>query len=229
MDQTKNTLDYPHKASEFKRNGFSDWLDLYLYDHGFLRFAFQNLYKIDRNMWRSNQPSPKQIEKAHNNFGIQTILNLRGPRETGDWQLEAEICNRLGIELINFRVRSRAAPEKEMLLKTPKLFSSIKYPALLHCKSGADRAGLMSALYVLIVMKKPAIVALRQLSFKYLHVKQAKTGILDAFIASYIPFEKKGMGFIKWIEDFYNPERLMLEFEAQPLASRFVDSFLNRE
>ena len=199
MDQTKNTLDYPHKASEFKRNGFSDWLDLYLYDHGFLRFAFQNLYKIDRNMWRSNQPSPKQIEKAHNKLGIQTILNLRGPRETGDWQLEAEICNRLGIELINFRVRSRAAPEKEMLLKTPKLFSSIKYPALLHCKSGADRAGLMSALYVLIVMKKPAIVALRQLSFKYLHVKQAKTGILDAFIASYIPFEKKGMGFIKCI------------------------------
>ena len=229
MYQTKNTLDYPHKASEFKRNGFSDWLDLYLYDHGFLRVAFHNLHKIDRNMWRSNQPSPRQIEKAHNNFGIKTILNLRGPRKTGDWQLEAETCNRLDIELINFRVRSRAAPEKEMLLKIPALFSSIKCPALLHCKSGADRAGLMSALYVLIVMKQPAIVALEQLSFKYLHVKQAKTGILDAFIASYIPFEKQGIGFIKWEEDYYNPEKLMLEFQAQAFASRFVDSFLKRE
>ena len=229
MVQTKNTLDYPHKASKHERNGLSDWLDLYLFDHGFLRIAFHNLYKIDENMWRSNQPSPKQIENAYNNFRIKTILNLRGPRETGGWQLEAETCNRLGIELINFRVRSRAAPEKEMLLKTPHLFSSIKGPSLLHCKSGADRAGLMSALYVLIVMKQPAIVALKQLSLKYLHVKQSKTGILDAFIASYIPFEKQGVGFMKWVEDFYDPQKLMLEFQADPLASRVIDSILNRE
>ncbi len=229
MDKAKNILDYPHKASEYKRNGFSDWLDLYFFDHGFLRIAFHNFYKIDKYMWRSNQPSPNQIENAHNNYGIKTILNLRGPRKTGGWQLEAEICHRLDIELINFRVRSRAAPEKEMLLKIPHLFSSIKGPTLLHCKSGADRAGLMSALYVLMVMKQPAIVALEQLSFKYLHVKQAKTGILDAFIASYIPFERKGIGFIKWVEDFYNPEALMLDFQSQPLASRLVDSILNRE
>ena len=229
MSQKKDNLDYPYKASKYKRNGMSDWLELYLYDHGFLRITFNNLYQIDKNMWRSNQPSPKQIEYAHKELGIKTILNLRGPRETGGWQLEAETCDRLGIELVNFRVRSRAAPEKEMLLKIPCLFSSIKGPALLHCKSGADRAGLMSALYVIIVMRRPANIALKQLSFKYLHVKQAKAGILDAFIASYIPFEKKGMGFMKWVEDFYNPDTLLLEFQTQPLASRFVDSILKRE
>ena len=180
-------------------------------------------------MWRSNQPSPKQIEHAHNNFGIKTILNLRGPRESGGWQLEAEVCDKLNINLINFRVRSRAAPEKEMLLKIPSLFSSIQKPSLLHCKSGADRAGLMSALYVIVVMKKPAIEALKQLSFKYLHIKHAKTGILDAFISSYIPFEKQGIEFIKWVEEIYDPEKLSREFQEQPIASRFVDSILKRE
>lgn len=224
-----NTLDYPHQASKFKRSGLADWLELYFHDHGFLRIAFHNLYQIDKNMWRSNQPSPKQIEIAHKNLGIKTILNLRGPRESGGWQLEAEACDKMGIELVNFRVRSRAAPETEMLLKLPELFSSIQHPTLLHCKSGADRAGLMSALYVLMVMKQPAIEALKQLSFKYLHVKQAKTGILDAFIASYIPFESQGMEFMRWVEEVYEPEKLVQEFKAQPLATRFVDSILKRE
>ena len=139
------------------------------------------------------------------------------------------LADKMGIELVNFRVRSRAAPETEMLLKLPELFSSIQHPTLLHCKSGADRAGLMSALYVLIVMKQPAIEALKQLSFKYLHVKQAKTGILDAFIASYIPFESQGMEFMRWVEEVYEPEKLVQEFKAQPLATRFVDSILKRE
>lgn len=229
MSQRKVSLDYPYEASNFKRSGLADWLELYLNDHGFLRLAFQNLYQIDNYMWRSNQPSPKQIEHAHNKFGIKTILNLRGPRVSGGWQLEAEVCDKLNINLINFRVRSRAAPEKEMLLKVPSLFSSIQKPSLLHCKSGADRAGLMSALYVIVVMKKPAIEALKQLSFKYLHIKHAKTGILDAFISSYIPFEKQGIEFIKWVEEIYDPEKLSREFQEQPIASRFVDSILKRE
>ncbi len=229
MCQLQNALDYPHKASKFKRSGLADWLELYIYDHGFLRVAFHNLYQIDNNMWRSNQPSPKQIEIAKKNLGIKAILNLRGPRVSGGWQLEAEACDKMGLELVNFRVRSRAAPEKEMLLKLPKLFSSIQQPTLLHCKSGADRAGLISALYVLMVMKQPATEALKQLSFKYLHVKHAKTGILDAFIASYIPFESQGMDFMQWVKEVYEPEKLLQEFKAQPLASRFVDSILKRE
>ena len=53
---------------------------------------------------------------------------------------------------------------------------------MMHCKSGADRAGLMAALYLLIA-KQPAREAVKQLTWKYGHVKQAKTGVLDAFFA----------------------------------------------
>ena len=48
---------------------------------------------------------------------------------------------------------------------------------MMHCKSGADRAGLMSALYLLIVEKRPAREAAQQLAWKYGHVRQAKTGL----------------------------------------------------
>ena len=40
----------------------------------------------------------------------------------------------MGIELVDFR-RISAAPEIEMIFKAEKLFKSIKYLTLIHCKS----------------------------------------------------------------------------------------------
>ena len=49
----------------------------------------------------------------------------------------------------------------------------------LHCKSGADRAGLVSAMYLIAEKKQTVSEAKKQLSFKYLHLDFTKTGILD--------------------------------------------------
>ena len=116
-----------------------------------------------------------------------------------------------------------------MLYDAKALFDSLEGPSLMHCKSGADRAGLMSALYMLIVKNVGARQALEQLSFKYLHVKQAKTGLLDAFLASYIPYEDKGMAFYEWVETIYAPEELQANFMAKGWAVRLVDDILKRE
>ena len=67
--------------------------------------------------------------------------------------VDYEACKKYKIKLIDFRARSRAAPEKEMILKADKLFKDIEYPALIHCKSGADRAGIMCALLFLLQKK----------------------------------------------------------------------------
>jgi len=87
----------------------------------------------------------------------------------------------------------------------------------------------MSALYMLVVKQVGARQALTQLSFKYLHVKQAKTGLLDAFLGSYIPYEDKGMDFYDWVENIYDPEALQASFMAQGWANRLVDDILKRE
>ncbi|MGB1367556.1 MAG: fused DSP-PTPase phosphatase/NAD kinase-like protein, partial [Candidatus Puniceispirillaceae bacterium] len=179
--------------------GISDWAELMLKDHGVLRLAWHNLHQIDAQMWRSNQPTPGRVEQAAKT-GIKTIINLRGPRNDGGWKLEAEACKKANITLIDFTARSRAAPDKEMLYGARDLFNSIEKPALMHCKSGADRAGLMAALYVLIHCKKPVAEAMKQLSLRYLHVRQAKTGMLDSFFEAYAPYEAKGMAFFDWVD-----------------------------
>ena len=87
-------------------------------------------------------------------------------------------------------MHSRAAPLKEQIIASKELFEKIKYPALLHCKSGADRTGIMSALY-LIFKGEEVSYAKSQLSIKYLHIKLAKSGILDEFFEKYIAYQKK--------------------------------------
>ena len=136
---------------------------------------------------------------------------------------------RHGLELVDFTVRSRAAPDKQMLFDTKALFDRIEGPALLHCKSGADRAGLMSALYLLMKKNKPVAEASQQLSFRYLHVKQAKTGLLDAFLAAYAPYEAEGIAFFDWVNTMYDPKTLQAEFLSSSWADRLVDQLFKRE
>ena len=38
----------------------SDWWELYMKDHHFLRVRWRNLHQLDEMMWRSNQPSPSK-------------------------------------------------------------------------------------------------------------------------------------------------------------------------
>lgn len=211
-----------------KRGGMADWWDLYAKDHHFLRTRWRNLHQLDEMMWRSNQPSPKQVAQIAK-MGIKNIVNLRGARQVGTWQLEAEACAAHNIRLYDFTARSRAAPDKQMLFDARELFASLEGPSLMHCKSGADRAGLMAALYMLVVKSVGARTALEQLSFKYLHVKQAKTGLLDAFLSAYIPYEDKGMPFYQWVEEIYDPVALQESFMTKGWANRLVDDILKRE
>ena len=197
-------------------------------DHGIFRFKWRSLHKISENTYRSNQPFPWQILADKNKRGVKTIINLRGIRNCSSFFLEKETCEKHNIKLINFPVTSRAAPKAETILAAKKLFNEIEYPIIMHCKSGADRAGLMSALYLILHKNVSVIEAKKQLSFKYLHIKHAKTGILDAFFDSYIK-ENKNKDFLDWVKNDYNPEKLKLSFKVKKLSEILSTYILRRE
>jgi protein tyrosine/serine phosphatase len=112
----------------------------------------------------------------------------------------------------------------------PEFFAAMKYPALAHCKSGADRAGLFAALYLLVVERSTVAEARRELSWRKGHFRYAKTGILDAFLEDYAENgEKKGKAFMDWVAEDYDPARLQNDFRPKPLHSFVADAILRRE
>ena len=161
---------------------------------------------------------------------MKTIVNLRGERTCGSYWLEQRMCDELGLELVNFQVRSRAAPTVEEVLRAKALFQRIEYPMLMHCKSGADRAGLMSVLYRHFREGMPIEAAKDELSLKYGHIRQADTGILDCFFERYIADNQvQPISFMDWVETRYDPDEVTEAFKSNGWANRFVDSVLQRE
>src|SRR6185503_10431006 len=161
------------------------YLDYLWNDHAYLRLGFSNAHWISDELLRANQPWPHQLA-AWQARGIRTVVNLRGGFDASFYALEKDACARLGLTMVNFTVTSREVPSREQVLGAKRLYETIAYPALIHCKSGADRAGIMSVLYMHFRKGLPIREALAQLSLKYLHIKQGKTGVLDYVFERYL-------------------------------------------
>ena len=205
------------------------WTNMLLVDHGIFRLAYLNAHRVTPKLWRAAQPAPGDIAWFARQ-GVRSVVNLRGGREHGAWQLEREACERHGVELVDFVLRSRGAPDRETILAAPAFFDGLAEPALVHCKSGADRAGFFSALYLLVHEKRPVEEAMAELSLRYGHFRFAKTGILDAFFDAYRrEGAARGLAFLDWVETHYDPERLEREFKPGFFSSLLADSLIRRE
>lgn len=205
------------------------WANMLIVDHGVFRLAYLNKHRVTDRLWRSAQPAPHQLAQLKAD-GVRTVVNLRGGREHGSWQLQKEACERLGLTLVDFVVRSRGAPDRDAILNAKSFFDRIEYPAVLHCKSGADRAGFVAALYLVVHEGRPVAEALRQLALRFGHFRFAKTGILDAFFERYrIEGEQNGIPFLTWVETLYDPEALERDFRPSFWSDMVVDRIMRRE
>jgi len=123
---------------------------------------------------------------------------------------------------------SRGAPQRDRVLRFHDVYRSMRTPALMHCKSGADRAGLAAGLAMLFE-GAPAAIAIRQLSLRYLHIRQSGTGILDAFFLRYAAEGEGKKPFLDWVREDYDEDDLRERFQAGGIASFVNDWLLARE
>ena len=206
------------------------YLDYLWTDHAYLRLGFRNAHQVSDELWRANQPWPFQL-KQWKAQGIRTVINLRGGFDTSTYALEREACERLGLTLVDFVVTSREIPSREQVRGARALFHTIAYPAVMHCKSGADRAGIMSVYYAHFRLGQPIRQALGQLSLKYLHVRQGLTGVLDYVFERYLAeAEPQGLSFMDWVEsDAYDPKGMKATFRAEWWGTLLTEKLARRE
>ncbi|OYV39502.1 MAG: protein tyrosine phosphatase [Rhodospirillales bacterium 20-64-7] len=206
------------------------WLDALFVDHAVLRLLWTNFATVKPGvLYRSNHPTPGNLIAFTRKTGLKTLINLRGEAKNGSDALSRETARRLGLDFYDMAVESRGAPHKDRILRLAGIYASMRKPALIHCKSGADRAGLAAGLFVLLDGGKTT-EAMRQLSLRYGHIKQSKTGILDAFFLTYQrDGEAKGKAFLDWVQNDYAEDALRASFKAAKLAEFVNQGILRRE
>jgi protein tyrosine phosphatase (PTP) superfamily phosphohydrolase (DUF442 family) len=210
----------------------SAWLNSLFVDHALLRLGWRNWGVVESGrLYRSNHPTPWQLEQAVRRHGIRTVINLRGHREAcGSDALGRQAAAALGLEHIDAPLESRGAPHKDRVLRLAGIFGRMTEPGLIHCKSGADRTGLAAGIW-LLARGGTVEAALDQLSLRFGHVAAARTGILDAFFRSYAAFVKAqgARPFLDWVREDYSEDALRASFRSTPWADRLVDGVLRRE
>lgn len=209
-------------------------------DHGIFRELFYaNFHEIAPGVFRSAQPSPAQLRAWHQQHHFRTVLNIRapGPHEP-HYRLEQDICEQLGIRHLPLQgFGSRDLPARDRLLAALDLFPRIEKPLLIHCKSGADRAGLIAALYTWEVCGWPLEEARRQLRlWPYGHIRHANTGILDWFFVQVreaaqgqAAQERENFDLRRWVTEDYDREALLRSFRPWYRLDWLTDRILRRE
>ena len=206
-----------------------DYFALYMVDHGFVRALYPNLHKVGNKLFRSSQPSPRQLYNWKKKYGGKTIINLRGENGLASFKLEKKACKRLGLKLINFRVYSRNPPQIDEIIGLIKIFHNAEYPALIHCKSGSDRTGIAAALYRILILNETVQKAANELHWSFGHIKTSHTGVLDYFLECYlVQTKKEKISFLDWVSE-YDPVSLKNEFRSSGFVSLLVDKIIKRE
>jgi len=147
------------------------------------------------------------------------IPGADGPKETFRYQLP-RFAGDYRVVCADLRASFAADDDfdrfVEDLLELLDALEQVERPFLMHCKSGADRVGLASVLYLLHMTDTPVALAKKQLGLRYLHIRASSTGILDHMIDAYqADNAARQIPIRDWIEQTYDPDALSAQFHAK--------------
>lgn len=134
--------------------------------------VFGNFHEvIPGRYYRAAQPTPAKLRRYVARYGIKTVLNLRGLNTKWQWYRdEVAEAEKLGIQFVDFKMSARRELTDAQVEQLIEILHDVPKPLLVHCKSGSDRTGLISAIYLYKVAGRSESEAERQISIRYGHI-----------------------------------------------------------
>lgn len=146
--------------------------------------------------YRSAQLDAESLRLVAQEYGIRTIVNLRGPNPGRAWyDNERAVAAELGLTHVDVRMSAHALPDRATLLLLHDTLTTAEEPILLHCQGGADRTGAAAAIWRMVVAGHSRAAAARELSPVFGHFR-AQTPRMDELVEMFVPDRA-------WIEHEY--------------------------
>jgi protein tyrosine phosphatase (PTP) superfamily phosphohydrolase (DUF442 family) len=121
-------------------------------------------------VYRSGQVTREMLIEKAREHGIKSVLNLRGVSSDTKWyEAETQAARELGLKHYDFPLSARREVTDQEIDQLLAMIDSAPKPLLIHCKSGSDRTGLASALYLYARENKSPEEASGQLTIRCGH------------------------------------------------------------
>ncbi len=105
---------------------------------------------IPSEVYRSAQPSQVTLERLLREFGLRSMINLRGERAEPWFKDEQTVTKAHGVDYYVIALYSSKIPPRATLLQLVHILDTARRPLLLHCGLGIERSGLGSAVALLL-------------------------------------------------------------------------------
>jgi protein tyrosine/serine phosphatase len=149
-----------------------------------------NIHAVEAgHFYRSAQLDRDEFEHVIKSYGIKSILNLRGKDPGRPWyDEEMAISKALAVTHYDYGISARQFVTARQIDEILQIVRSAPKPILVHCRSGADRTGLVAALYLAKIdgVKLDRVDAQLSLIYGHFPYLTSKTIAMDESFWSYV-------------------------------------------
>ncbi len=175
---------------------------------------------VPGRVYRSSQMSADKLAQVVHAYDIRTVINLRGCCDPFPWYLEeCRTTHRLQVAQEDICLSAGRLPSVYEMRRLLEVLDRTEYPILIHCRRGADRTGLVSAVVLLLESRVSLAEARRQLGLRYGHLALGRPANLDRYFDLYDEWLRdqrlshSHAAFRRWVEHDYCPGECRCELE----------------
>jgi protein tyrosine phosphatase (PTP) superfamily phosphohydrolase (DUF442 family) len=106
--------------------------------------GIRNCFQVTTNLYRGAQPTAAGMAQLQA-LGIKTVINLRA------WHSDKDEVAGTGLKSVRFETEPWHGDEEDMVRFLKAVTDTNNLPAFVHCQRGADRTGMMCAMYRIVV------------------------------------------------------------------------------
>jgi protein tyrosine phosphatase (PTP) superfamily phosphohydrolase (DUF442 family) len=116
--------------------------------------GIKNCFQVTTNLYRGAQPMAEGMVHLKA-MGIKTVVNLRA------WHSDKDKVAGAGLKSVRFETEPWRGDEEDVVRFLKVVTDTNNLPAFVHCERGADRTGMMCAMYRIVVCDwtKPEAIA----------------------------------------------------------------------